>query len=374
MQIKPQSPVAELSPPTGDLDTLFDIALISALVGMSATFIRRVLGKPANTVSLAEVLCLLNQDSFQATFVPRSRIPAYLQQQHTRSLPSLVLENNHLAIQGDAHKLIPCLPSGSIQCCVTSPPYWAQRDYGVLPPTRWADGETSVLGYEQIPEAYIRHIIEILFLLKPAIATSGSVWLNIGDTYNTRTRIRPNASETLRAMGGHKRSRWTEYGFRRYSAGHAWLQDGESCLIPHRIAERASRLGYVVKGIITWAKIGSMPERGATTRCTRGSEILLHLAVQRTIHFDKSAYRLAADQGGRQPNESGKLTDVWMFSTSNGANGHGAQFPARLPARCIALTSKPGDWILDPFAGAQNTAIAAKALGRRSISFDLKGL
>lgn len=69
--------------------------------------------------------------------------------------------------------------------------------------------------------------------------------------------------------------------------------------------------------------------------------------------------------------ESDKLSDFWYLPTSSGRDGHGAQFPIQLPARCIAISTNPGDLVLDPFMGAGTTAVAARQLGRHYIGFDV---
>ena len=83
---------------------------------------------------------------------------------------------------------------------MTSSPYWGMRVYENERNMRWADGESCPYGFEQTPEGFIRHTIELLVLMKPAITAEGSVWWNIMDTYNTRTPIRGNARERLDAM------------------------------------------------------------------------------------------------------------------------------------------------------------------------------
>lgn len=172
-------------------------------------------------------------------------------------------------------------------------------------------------------------------------------------------------------MQGHDKKSWKDHKYKRYSAGHSFLQDGEQCLIPQRIAERASRIGYFVKSVISWCKTASMPEP-QQSRVSRNVEYVLHLTTQRTPLFNKEAYlTLSADFGGRQPFESEKLSDFWHLPTSSGGNGHGAQFPLQLPGRCIALSTNEGDIVLDPFIGSGTTAIAASLLGRSYIGFDI---
>ena len=264
---------------------------------------------------------------------------------------------------------------GSVQCVVTSSPYWGMRVYDNERNVRWADGESCPYGFEQTPEGFIRHTTELLWLIKPAVKDSGSVWWNIMDTYNTRTPIRGNARERLDAMGekaGHRKG-WTEHGACRHSAGHMYLDDTELSSIPSRIAERASRIGYKLKSFITWRKNQSTPE-SAKSRVSRQSEYVLHLSISRTPLFNRSAWQdLDLKLGG--PNSRfesvEKITDVWSLPTSTGLNEHGAEFALALPGRCIALTSNEGDLILDPFVGTGTTALAALQLGRRCLGFDI---
>lgn len=377
--IYPRTPIAytQADYPTSELGQEFPLTLIAALTGMSETFISRVFPRTNGSMPLQNVLSLLELDSFAETFVPRSGIPAFLLGLPNKgaddSLQSkLALPPDWGLMLGSAHDLIPRLPDAAVQCVVTSTPYWGTRLYEDWVEVNWADGETCPFGHEQTPEGFIRHTVELLFRLRPAIKQEGSVWWNLMDTYNTRTQIRGNAAETLRAMQGHDNRGWHDHAARRYSAGHSFLKDGEQCLIPQRIAERASRIGYWVKSIITWKKVNSMPET-VGTRVTRELEYIIHLSVQRSPFFEKEAYNfIPASLGGRQNGfESEKITDVWHLPTSPGQDGHGAQFPLQLPARCIALTSREDDLVLDPFVGSGTSIIAARRLGRRALGFDI---
>jgi hypothetical protein len=215
--------------------------------------------------------------------------------------------------------------------------------------------------------------VELLHLLKPALTDDGSVWWNLMDTYNTRTPIRGSSREKLRAMRDDPEYAlgWTEHAACRHSAGHMYLVDGELTMIPARIAQRASRIGYRVKSYITWNK-DSTPEP-VKSRVTRQAEIILHLSAGTTPYFNKSVWAgLDKRLGGwNAPYESAeKITDVWYLPTANGTNGHGAEFPISLPGRCISLTSKRGDIVLDPFVGSGTSAIAAIELDRLCIGFD----
>jgi len=327
-------------------------------------------------------MTLLDVDGFQETFIPRSRIPRYLLEDSTKppsQVPALRRSSRQIAdttlVVGDAKDLLARLDPTSVQCVVTSSPYWGMRVYDNERNIQWADGESCPYGFEQTPEGFIRHTVEILYLLKPAMTPDGSVWWNIMDTYNTRTPIRGNARERLDAMAEVAGSRkgWTEHDACRHSAGHMYLDDAELSSIPPRIAERASRIGYKLKSYITWRKHNSTPE-AVKSRVSRQAEYLLHLTVGPKPTFDKAAWQsLDPKLGG--PNmlfeSAEKITNVWCLPTSTGKNGHGAEFPLALAGRCIALTTRDGDLVLDPFVGTGTTAIAAAALQRRCVGYDI---
>lgn len=372
--IKPYTPIAALNKEAYlDIITEFDIEIVSKIVGMSTTYIKKICGKK-KMLSVNDIFILLDQDSYKETMIPRSMVIDYLIGSTKKENKINYYDTNHdfLLLRGHVIEQISKIPKKSIKCIVTSSPYWGLRIYKDSHFVRWADGEECPYGHEQTPEGFVRHTTEILAALYEILEDNGSIWWNIMDSFNTRTQIRSNAAEALLAMQGKENKGWRDHECRRYSAGHSYLKDGEQCLIPAQIAERASRLGYYVKTIITWAKTSTLPEP-QESRVSRNLEYIIHLSKKRTPLFKKEIYRtLNASLGGRNNgNESDKLSDVWILPTSNGRDGHGAQFPVALPARCIALTTNEKDIVLDPFVGAGNTGVAARILGRRFIGIDV---
>ena len=341
---------------------------------MSAAFVRRA--SQSRRLSLRDVAALLDQDTFSETFVPRSGVLRYLQQHQPDAVPDTEMlpspQHKWVLRSGHAADLALAVPEGSVQCVVTSPPYWAMRIYDGQIPVAWADGEVCIYGLEQTPDAYVRHSVEIILALSRVVADGGSIWWNVSDTYNTRTQLRRSSSELVSAMTGSDTKRWGDHLVRRYSAGHSYLKDGELCGIPAMIAQRASRAGLWTKTIVTWAKPVSVPEPHQS-RLGRRLEYVLHFSKRRSPDLHLGAYTDTPPELGGRDSEREPLnpSDVWMFATAAGGGGHGAQFPTALPGRCIALSSDPGSVVLDPFLGAGNSGEAALRLGRRFVGWDI---
>lgn len=373
--IKPQTPIAALRRDDySSLKSRYRLDIVAKAVGMSTTFIRKIVGR-RDELTVTEVLDLLDQDAFRETFAPRSRVIDFLENNLAVDVSANVIPNPSSDFEfrlGHALDLVRSVPTESVQCVVTSTPYWGTRIYEDTHTAVWADGAICPYGHEQTPESFIRHTVEVIDELSRVLTYDGSIWWNVMDSFNTRTQIRGSASEALRAMRGKDKRRWSEHPLRRYSAGHSYLKDGEQCLIPAMIAERASRIGLFVKTMVTWAKISSLPEP-QTSRVSRNLEYIIHLTKQRTPKFSRAAYLNSDSEfGGRNDRcESEKLSDVWVLNTSTGRDGHGAQFPTSLPGRCIALTTEPGDLVLDPFVGSGNSGVAAIYHGCRFVGFDV---
>ncbi len=371
--IKPVTPTTSLNEiPLDSENEVFDISSVASVVGMSTQFISRALGHRKRQVLMTEVLTLLNLDAYSETFIPRSMIPNYLITHASQINSFLQSDSDVILLKGSVPDVLSKLEDNSVSCVVTSSPYWGMRIYEDPTYVEWADGEVCAFGHEQTPEGFIRHSIEVLHSLKRIVKEEGSIWWNVMDTYNTRTQIRSSAVEALNAMKGMDQRSWGDHECRRYSSSHSYLKDGEICHIPSRIAERAAKIGYFVKSVITWAKTSSMPEP-QNSRVSRAMENIIHLSVVRTPKFDKNAYlHLPEHLGGRNCTlEVGKVSDVWMLPTSAGRDGHGAQFPLSLPGRCIGLTTDVGDLVLDPFVGSGTSGQAAIDLGRRFVGIDV---
>lgn len=181
-------------------------------------------------------------------------------------------------IRGDARDID--LPDSSVDLVVTSPPYWRKRDYGV-------DGQ---IGQEETPKEFVAAIMECLREWRRVLRPTGSVFLNIGDTYDKR-----------RSLVG----------------------------IPGRIEAAAADDGWLIRNRIVWAKEGGMPEP-AQNRLANRHEFVIHLAARPNYYYDLFGY---AKFVGRGANPG----DVWQFNPSRHLGGHLAPFPTEIVERAILL-------------------------------------
>ena len=254
-------------------------------------------------------------------------------------------------IQGDSTQPCPDHLRGRFTCSVTSPGYVGLRsygaDYGVEP-------DPSEVGFAVSMERYVESIVAIGRNVRDALTPQGVFWLNIGDTN----------SGSGGAGGDHHRGGTRErlHGYRQGETGIAPMQ---RCLVPSRVALALQQDGWLVRHWITWDK-GS-PKREDSRHVRRpffSTEVILMLSVGREYFWDVDHHEsLPIDQRG----------DVWRMAPYRGRRRHSAPFPAELPQRCIALTSRPGDWVYDPCAGSGTTIEAAKNLGRHGLGVDLYG-
>ena len=173
-------------------------------------------------------------------------------------------------LQGDCTKVLATLPAASIQCCVTSPPYWGLRDYG-------ADGQ---LGLEATPDEYVANMVSVFREVRRVLRNDGTLWLNLGDSYagnNSR------ASNNGRAGFGIPR----EGVFERTGAG---LKSKDLVGIPWRVAFALQADGWYLRQDIIWHKPNPMPE-SVTDRCTKAHEYIFLLTKSQKYAYDAEAIK-----------------------------------------------------------------------------------
>lgn len=247
---------------------------------------------------------------------------------------------------GDSRMLLPGMETASIQCCVTSPPYWGLRDYD----------RKAHIGAEPSPDVYVRRLVTIFRQVRRVLSNDGTLWLNVGDGYarNGGTgRSAPNAQ-----VGNTKKL----IQKRNCKVPDCWgLKDRDLMGLPWRVAFALQADGWLLRSSITWIKKAPMPE-SVTNRPSNATEQVFLFSKRPTYFYDHQAVR--EDTGAN-------LRNYWLLGPDSDGAGHPAVFPRELARRCIRLGSRPGDTVLDPFSGSGTTGVAAAELSRRAILIEL---
>ena len=289
------------------------------------------------------------------------------------------MKTNYVLV-GDVLDKLNDLPEESIQCCVTSPPYWGLRDYG----------ESDQLGLEKTPEEFTDNLVKVFREVKRVLRKDGTCWLNIGDSYAGNMS---RASNNGRAGFGNQR----ETVVNRIPVG---LKQKDLVGIPWRVALALQQDGWYLRQDIIWHKPNPMPE-SVKDRCTKSHEYIFLLTKSSKYYYDIDAIReplaessigrLEQDidnqigteraNGGAKTNGNLKAVgdvdlgrnkrSVWTITTKPFSEAHFAVFPPELPTLCIKAGSKEGDIILDPFMGSGTTAWVAQRLSRKWIGVEL---
>ena len=249
-------------------------------------------------------------------------------------------------LTGDNRKLLAQLPAESVQCCVTSPPYWGLRDYE----------HVSQIGAEPTPEQYVVNLVEIFREVRRVLRKDGTLWLNVGDGYarNGGTgNCGPNA-----VVGNTKKL----IQKRNCKVPKCWgLKDRDLMGLPWRVAFALQVDGWVLRSRITWVKKTAMPE-SVKNRPTNATEEIFLMSKAPNYYYNSNGVRETS---------GANLRNFWILGPDASSNGHPAAFPRELARRCILLGSRAGDTILDPFGGSGTTGVAAKETDRKAILIEL---
>jgi site-specific DNA-methyltransferase (cytosine-N4-specific) len=249
-------------------------------------------------------------------------------------------------ITGDSLEVLPTLEPESVQCCVTSPPYWGLRDYDHL----------HQVGAEPSPKEYVDKLVAIFRELRRVLRRDGTFWLNVGDGYarNGGTgNCGPNA-----IVGNTKKL----IQKRNCKVPEVWgLKDRDLMGMPWRVAFALQEDGWILRSRITWIKKTAMPESVKNRPTTATEEIFL---FTRSIgyYYDSTAVREAS---------GANLRNYWILGPDISGSGHPAAFPRELARRCILLGSREGDTVLDPFGGSGTTGVVARELERHAVLIEL---
>jgi DNA modification methylase len=301
--------------------------------------------------------------------------------------------SNVTLLQGDCLAVLKGLPDRSIQCCVTSPPYYGLRDYGV-------DGQ---IGLEETPEAYISKLVAVFREVKRVLKDDGTLWVNMGDSYAGGNQTGRN--DNGRPEKGHG---WAEYDIKRTKVKKVVgdVKQKDLLGVPWMLAFALRADGWWLRSDIIWAKPNPMPE-SVTDRPTKSHEYIFLLAKAQHYYCDMEAIKEPAAYDGRKdeqfkgaiksydgvmPNgqpqsfaqngharwnkdENGlrvrNKRDVWTVTTKPYKGAHFATFPPDLIEPCILAGSRIGDTVLDPFNGSGTTGAVAIKHNRNYIGIEL---
>lgn len=251
-----------------------------------------------------------------------------------------------ITLVGDSRKILPTLAAESVQCCVTSPPYWGLRDYD----------HSDQIGAEPSPDLYVNDLVSIFREVRRVLRKDGTFWLNVGDGYarNGGTgNCGPNA-----VVGNTKKL----IQKRNCKVPEVWgLKDRDLLGMPWRVAFALQADGWILRSRITWIKKTAMPESVKNRPTTATEEIFL---------FAKS-HSYFYDPNGVREETGANLRNYWILGPDPSTYGHPAAFPRELARRCILLGSREGDTVLDPFGGCGTTGVAASEASRNSILIEL---
>ena len=254
--------------------------------------------------------------------------------------------------QGDAAAIMAQLPLASVDCIVTSPPYYGQRDYEV-------DGQ---LGLEDHPQLFIDHLVITFRQAKQVLKLTGSLWVNLGDTY---------WSGKGAAHGTDSKQKNRRFVRPQDKVGERpWCQPKQMLLLPHRFAIAMQEDGWIVRADNVWHKPWPTPDKRTRDRSVTAHEYVFHFVQQEEYHYDAEAVALPANNGQY---DTKALPSVWTVSTVPSQKRHVAVFPPQLVSLPILATCPPEGVLLDPFCGS-GTALqfaVEQGEGRRAIGIDL---
>ncbi|MCC7339222.1 MAG: site-specific DNA-methyltransferase [Pirellulaceae bacterium] len=261
-------------------------------------------------------------------------------------IQKLVQASGLQVLTGDCAKVLPNLEAESVQCCVTSPPYWGLRDYD----------HDDQIGAEASPELYVENLVKVFREVHRVLRRDGTLWLNVGDGYarNGGTgKCGPNA------MVGNTK---TLIQKRNCKVPDVWgLKDRDLMGLPWRVAFALQQDGWILRSKIAWIKKTAMPE-SVKNRPTNATEEIFLFSKSPSYYYDSQAVR----------EETGaNLRNYWILGPDSSNHGHPAAFPRELARRCILLGSRESDVVLDPFGGSGTTGMVANNLGRKAILVEL---
>lgn len=320
-------------------------------------------------------------------------------------------EPTYRLLTGDCLEQLRTMEADSVQCVVTSPPYWGLRDYGV----------PGQIGLERTPDEYVQRMVEVFREVRRVLRPDGTCWLNLGDCYATGAGKVGDApgggAQGARWRGDVDRIRDHKRGYRRDRVANHYanavgpltqptrmpipgLKPKDLVGIPWRVAFALQADGWWLRADIIWSKPNPMPE-SVRDRPTKSHEYLFLLTKAESYYYDRDAIaepllhpadstsadmarafsrRRATIPNPRQDSVrvegDTRITlrnrrSVWTIATTPCPEAHFAAFPKEIPRICILAGTRRGDVVLDPFSGAGTTGVVALELGRSYVGCEI---
>jgi site-specific DNA-methyltransferase (adenine-specific) len=258
---------------------------------------------------------------------------------------------------GDAVEQLRALEAGSAQTCVTSPPYWNQRDYGMA----------EQLGLEPTPELYVQKLVAVFREVRRVLADDGTLWINIGDSYVDRANCRSDGQS-------HRRDRRDVVPPKINAVGNG--RKAKDLLgLPWMVAFALRNDGWYLRKEVIWEKDDALSE-SVRDRPMNSHEQLFLLSKRPSYYYDLDAirepYATAPRRGDRKRHPGGRnRRSVWRVPATGFAGSHFATFPPDLIEPCVLAGAAPGDTVLDPFAGSGTTGMVALRHDRSFVGIEL---
>lgn len=296
-----------------------------------------------------------------------------------------MLEKNKIYL-GNCIDVLKTFPEKSINCCITSPPYYGLRDYGV-------DGQ---IGNEESPEEYIEKLVSVFDEVKRVLTDDGVLWLNLGDCWAGSNQGTGTKNPTAKQASNHGTNYMTTENHKSKLTKLNGYKPKDLIGIPWMAAFALREAGWYLRQDIIWAKGNPMPE-SVRDRCTKSHEYIFLLTKSRKYYFDNISIKEPAvttpkprdknkegyqadytkgdrfSKGERVYGSDGMRNkrDVWSVNTKPCKEAHFATFPDTLIEPCVLAGCPENGIILDPFMGAGTTGMVAKKHNRNYVGIEL---